>query len=293
MATVPTVAQKAQAFKDFLDSEKVKNRLQEVVGDKANQFALSILQLYNSNSKFNSVNHTSIMNAVLTATALDLPINHNLGFSYVVPYGDKAQFQIGYKGFIQLAQRSGQFKRIVSVEVYANQLVEENPIEGYVFDWKQKPVADEIPCGFLAYFKLLNGFEAELYMSYEEVMNHARKYSKAINSKSSPWQTNFNAMAKKTVLKLLLSRQAPLSIEMQTSILADQSVVQDDNSFNYVDNPKTTESAVEVVSDEQFLMLENNIENGTHTSKEVQESGYSFTAQQKEKLAVLAGGQNE
>ncbi|MDO9777390.1 recombinase RecT, partial [Glaesserella parasuis] len=106
-----------------------------------------------------------------------------LGFAYIVPYQNRkekkteAQFQLGYKGLIQLAQRSGQFKRLVAVPVYEKQLIAEDPINGFEFDWKQKPAKDEKPIGYYAYFKLINEFTAELYMSTQDVYDHAARYS--------------------------------------------------------------------------------------------------------------------
>ncbi|SSX81841.1 phage recombinase [[Actinobacillus] rossii] len=132
--------------------------------------------------------------------------------------------------------------------VYEKQLINEDPINGYEFDWKQKPAQGEIPVGYYAYFKLLNDFTAEIYMTYDEVNEHAKKYSQTYRTylqkkeqgqwASSVWGDNFDAMALKTVMKLLLSKQAPLSVEMQSAVLADQAVVKDveKNEFAYVDN---------------------------------------------------------
>jgi recombination protein RecT len=178
------------------------------------------------------------MSAMMGAV-LDLPINQNLGFAYIVPYGDKAQFQIGVRGLVQLAQRSGQFKTISSTPVYDGQLKSQDPLKGFEFDWSAK-TSDKV-IGFVAYFSLINGFEKTLFMSIDEVSTHGKKYSKTFGNKYGVWQTDFNAMGEKTVLKRLLSKFAPLSIDMQKAIVVDQSVIKDAETLDvqYVDNEET------------------------------------------------------
>lgn len=229
--------------KTFFNQETVKKKFEELLGKRAPAFITSVLQIVNSNKLLANAEPGSIFNAAATAATLDLPINNNLGFAWIVPYKTKqadgtfanvAQFQLGYKGFIQLAQRSGQFKSISATPIFEGQLVSENPLTGYEFDFKVKK--SNMPIGYAAYFKLLNGYEATLYMTIDELKEHGKKYSKTFNN--GVWQTDFDAMATKTVLKLLLSRFAPLSIEMQTAITVDQSVVNDNNTVDveYVDN---------------------------------------------------------
>lgn len=220
--------------KTFFNQETVKKKFEELLGKRAPAFITSVLQIVNSNKLLINADPASIFNAAATAATLDLPINNNLGFAWIVPYAGKALFQLGYKGFIQLAQRSGQFKSISATPIFEGQLVSENPLTGYEFDFKVKK--SNIPIGYVAYFKLLNGYEATLYMTIDELKEHGKKYSKTFNN--GVWQTNFDAMATKTVLKLLLSRFAPLSIEMQTAINVDQAVVNDNNTVDveYVDN---------------------------------------------------------
>jgi recombination protein RecT len=146
---------------------------------------------------------------------------------------------MGYKGFIQLAQRSSQFKSIYASPIYKGQIVNENPLEGYEFDFTQK---SDVLVGYAAKFKLLNGYEATLYMSIEQLQKHGKKYSKTFGNKSGLWSTDFDAMASKTVLKLLLSKFAPLSIDMlQRAVITDQALVNDADTVDvtYIDNDET------------------------------------------------------
>ena len=231
--------------KAFFDRPVVQEKLKELVGKNAPAFATSVLQIVNSNSMLVNADPQTVFSAACMAATLNLPINNNLGFAYIVPFKNnktntiEAQFQLGYKGFIQLAQRSGQFSRIAATPVYEGQLLSANPLLGYEFDWSVKPSGS--PIGYVAFFKLINGFTAELYMSKEEVMKHANKYSQTAKKGFGVWKDQFEAMALKTVLKLLLSKQAPLSIEMQTAQLADQAIVRDveTNDFDYIDHSES------------------------------------------------------
>lgn len=242
----------ALTAKGLFSQQNVKAKFEELLGKKAQGFMTSVLQIVASNGLLAKADPHSIFHAAATAATLDLPINQNLGFAYIIPYntkdGCKAQFQLGYKGFIQLAQRSGQFSRIAATPIYDGQIVAENPLTGFEFDFTIKPKGD--PIGYAAYFRLLNGFEATLYMTVAEVKSHGQKYSKTF--KNGTWQTDFNAMATKTVIKLLLSRFAPLSIEMQKAIITDQAVInnEDATDITYIDNePEDVEDKKEAIKD--------------------------------------------
>ena len=181
----------------------------------------------------------SILLACLTAASLDLPINQSLGFAYIIPYKNNktgemvAQFQMGYKGFIQLAQRSGQFKTINVSEVREGELTAQNNLTGESeFVWTHID-RDKLPViGYVAYMRLINGFEKSLYMTVEELKKHGLKYSKTFKLGFGLWKDEFDTMAKKTAIKLLLARYAPMTTDMQTAQLADQAVVGE----GYVDN---------------------------------------------------------
>lgn len=235
--------------KEFFNRQDVKQKFAELLGKRATSFITSVLQIAAQNSLLAKADPASIYQAAAVAATLDLPLNQNLGFAYIVPYNQKykdeqglwqtkqvAQFQMGYKGFIQLAQRSGQFKSIYSTPVYEGQIVEENPLDGYVFDFSKK-TTDKI-VGYAAKFKLLNGFESTWYMTTEQLKIHGGKYSKSFNNDKGLWNTDFDAMANKTVIKLLLSKFAPLSVDMQRAVITDQSVINNAETIDvtYIDN---------------------------------------------------------
>lgn len=202
----------------------------------------------------------SLIYAGIKATALDFALDNNLGFAYVIPYNNKrkitcedgsvrdvvvkeAQLQWGYRAFIQLAIRSGQFKRINVTDVKEGEIKFMNLLTGEItFD--AAPNRLELPViGYAAYFELVNGFSKTLYMTVEELQRHAMAYSKTYSSKyestrnSSKWATDFDAMAKKTVIKLLLSKYAPLSVQMQEAVRTDQAIFDDNGRQEYSDAP--------------------------------------------------------
>lgn len=239
--------------KSFLENEDCKKRFQDVLGKKTNQFVASLLNTVSANKSIQECEPKSIISAALIAASFDLPIDSNLGFAAIVPYGStegkKAQFQIMAKGFIQLAIRSGQYIRMNYSEVYEDELKSYNPItKEIVFDATFKPegqresgLTDKI-VGYFASFELITGFKQSMYMTVNEIRNHAKKYSKSYqydlrkNSKSSRWSEDFDVMAKKTLIKMLLSKWGILSIDMQRAIFADQRVY-DENGGEFVDNP--------------------------------------------------------
>ena len=185
---------------------------------------------------------------------MDLPIDPNLGFAYIVPYNNKgkneAQFQMGYKGFVQLAIRTGQYKRINVTELYEGHFESYDPITDELKYNLDNRLSDEIT-HYVAYFQTINGFEKYNVMSKEEIETHAKKFSKTYSYKGSSWQTNFNTMAKKTVLKLLLSKFGILSIEMQTAQKADQAVIREFDKNNieveYVDNENNINDTIDEI----------------------------------------------
>jgi recombination protein RecT len=294
--------QKKQTVKSFFDREDVKAKMNELMGKNAASFATSVLQIVNSNAMLKDAEPASIFNAACMAATLNLPINNNLGFAYIVPYKKnfkdgsgkwcnviEAQFQLGYKGFIQLAQRSGQFKTISASRVCDGQLISENPLTGYEFNWSNKQ-SDKV-IGYVAYFKLLNGFEAWLYMSDAEIRKHATDYSQTFKTGKGVWVDKYEAMALKTVLKLLLSKQAPLSIEMQSAVLADQSIVKDVESkeFEYIDHQAADTPILIDLSNNPDLYAKvlANVQNGSLDKISVLSGeSYSFNEDQQKELSA-------
>lgn len=254
----------ATTTKSYFQQDNVKAKFQELLGAKAAGFITSVLQAVASNDLLAKADPQSVFHAAAVAATLDLPINQNLGFAYIIPYNQKqkdgsykciAQFQIGYKGFIQLSQRSGHFKTISSTPIYKGQLIESNPLTGFVFDFNIKD-SDEV-IGYAAYIRLLNGFEKTLYMSKEDLNKHGVRYSQTFKKGFGLWKDDFDAMATKTVLKLLLSKYAPLSIEpIQRAVITDQALINDAEAtdITYVDNEvveidKEVERSVLMISD--------------------------------------------
>jgi len=250
--SVAVAQQSVVTAKSLFARDEVKKKFEEMMGKRSASFITSVLQIVASNNLLAKAEPNSVYQAAAMAATLDLPLNNSLGFAYIVPYNQKykdasgqwqtkqvAQFQLGYKGYIQLAQRSGQFKTLASCPIYDGQIVEQNPLTGYVFDFT-KPSTGKI-VGYAAYFELVNGFQKMMYMSIEEMKAHGAKYSKTFSNDKGLWNTDFDAMANKTILKLLLSKYAPLSVELQNAVVADQSTVTNHETVEveYVDNEPT------------------------------------------------------
>jgi recombination protein RecT len=215
------------------NSESVQRKFEKLLGQKSAGFISSVLQTVNNNSLLAKADPATILNAAATAASLDLPINQSLGRAWIVPFKGQAQFQIGYKGFVELAQRTGQYRSINAIEIYENQYQGFNALtEEIDADFSVEGKGNVV--GYAAYFELLNGFKKTVFWSKDKVEQHAKRFSKSFGN--GPWKTDFDAMAKKTVLKHTLSNWGILSIEMQTAQLADQAVIPEDGKYQYVDN---------------------------------------------------------
>lgn len=222
-------------LQSMLANLSVKKRFEEMLGTKAAGFMSSIMTITNGNKALQSCDPKTILSAASIAATLDLPINPNLGFAAIIPYGSEAQFQVMYKGYVQLAMRTGQYKLLNVSEVYEGEIKSVNRITGEItFDFEAKK-SDKI-IGYCSYMRLINGFEKYLYMTREDIDRHAKRYSQTYKSQkdyirnNSKWTTDFDAMAKKTVLKLLISKYGIMSIDMQTALQADQAVVKDNGN---------------------------------------------------------------
>ena len=206
-----TAAKEAKTLKGMLESPAYKKKFEEMLGKKAAGFMSSIIAVTNNNNYLMKADPATVIGAAAQAAMLDLPINQSLGFAYIVPYKGAAQFQLGYKGYIQLAQRSGQYVDIGAKTVYEGELEYENRLlDKFKFGNR---TGDKV-IGYLAYFRLTNGFEKMLFMTLDEMQTHAKKYSQNYKGGTDKWGlADFNVMAEKTVLKRLLSKFGPLSIE--------------------------------------------------------------------------------
>ena len=224
--TTPQTTEK-QTVKSLIESANVKQRFIEMLGARAPQFISSVISLVNSDTMLaKATPHSVIFSAAMAAT-LDLPVNKNLGFAWIIGYNTKqpdgsyrveAQFQMGYKGYIQLALRTGQYKKINVAEVYEGQIKKFNRIkEELEFDFNAPDTGEVV--GYVAYFELMNGFEKLVYWPKSMVEAHQKRLVKA--QSSIPWKTDFDKMAKKTVLKHTIATWGILSVEMQKALRTD------------------------------------------------------------------------
>jgi recombination protein RecT len=254
----------------YIRNDIVKKRIDEMLGKRSNQFITALIAATNNVAHLNECTAPSVVNAALTVAALDLPINNNLGFAYIIPYLNskkvgnswvkeyEAQFQMGWKGFIQLAQRSGQYKTIAATAVYEGQLKATDPLLGDTFDWSAK-TGDKI-LGYVAQFQLMNGFSKDLYMTMDEIKEHANRFSQAYRSdqqydkKSSTWSNDFDAMAQKTVIKMLISKFGPMSIDpqMQMAVERDQAVIEEGGEA-YPDNTEAINDRIRAAESREEL----------------------------------------
>ena len=216
---------------ELMHSPAVVGKLNDVWNSPqmANSFMSSVISVANGNPQLRNAEPMSIIGAAMVAATMQLQVIPTLGQCYIIPYGKKAQFQVGYLGLLQLCQRSGQFKKILAAPVHEGEYVSGDEFdEEYVFDKKQKK-SDKV-IGYMAKFELLNGFTKVAYWDIEKVKAHATKFSQAFRAGfNSPWKSDFDAMAQKTVLKSIL-KFAPKSIEMQNAVTFDQSVINTNTS---------------------------------------------------------------
>lgn len=229
-------APRKSPLQSLLDAPRVQDRIEKVLGKRANTFASSIITVASNNKLLSTAEPKSILAAAMIAAALDLSIDQNLGLFYIVPYKNNktgitsAQGQLGYKGLIQLCLRSGQYETINVVDIREGEIISRDRLTGEI-DFAF--IADDVErektkiAGYVAYFRTLGGFKKTLYMSIPEIEAHGKKFSKTYNYKGSSWQSNFEAMAKKTVLKSLLNTWGPKSVELNYAMGADQAVVKD------------------------------------------------------------------
>lgn len=231
--------QQKVTIQSLVHNEEFVSKAQDILQDGTPQFMASVLTLANSNKLLGECDPIKLYNCCLMAAALKLPFNQNLGQAYIVPFKGEPQLQIGWKGFIQLAQRSGQFKRINYSDVREGEIVKRDRLTGEIeFDWLDDAEREKKPViGYVAYFELLNGYQQALYMSKAEVEAHAKKYSQTYKQGFGVWKDNFDAMARKTLIKRILNQFAPLSVDMAKAMEYDQA----DANGRYPDNADRVE----------------------------------------------------
>ncbi len=217
MEDYPVAQKNINLMKGIIANEAVKERVKNIVGKEAGTFLASCLDLYTTN--LTSCDPNAVFAQCLKAAALHLPVSNALGFCYVVPYKNVPTFTLGYRGLIQLAQRTGLYKYINADMVYEGEEVKTNRVTGMV-EISGEPTSDNV-IGYFAYFQLLNGFEKCVYWTKDRVYKHGKRYSKSFENPNAPWKTNFDAMALKTVIRQLISKYGVMSIEFAESITND------------------------------------------------------------------------
>lgn len=248
-------------LKGLLSSPAVQKKFHEVLGDKSQGFTSSVLSLVNNDAYLAQSEPMSIMTSAMIAATLDLPLDKNLGYAYIVPFKDykdgnkqKGQFILGYKGYIQLAQRSGQYEALNAIAVYEGELKSWNRLtEKIEFDPEGK-TSDEV-IGYVGYFKLLNGFEKTTYWTKQQMEAHWIKNNKSRNKTelSGVWKSDYDAMAIKTVLRNLLSKWGILSVEMQKAVSSDETVSEMDIATGEI------KDATPVFEDDEQVQIPENI----------------------------------
>lgn len=206
-------------LKGILNNETMQQNFRNILAENAGAFMASIIELYQSDGALQKCDPNRVVLEALKAATLKLPINKQLGFAYIIPYNNVPTFQLGFRGLIQLAQRSGQYRYINADVVCEGESVNYNRITGMLEI--SGTAKSETPVGYFAYFQLLNGFEKCVYWTREKVEAHAKRYSKAWSKADSPWYTNFDAMALKTVLKTIISKYGVMSVEFANAIAND------------------------------------------------------------------------
>lgn len=251
-------------FSVALQSDAYQKLIANTLRDEKirNRFIADISTVVSNNPALQDCDSGTILSAGFMAQSLNLSMSTQLGQCYLVPFNDRknnrkvAQFQIGYKGYIQLAMRSGQYRDINVCEVREGELAEFDPLRGFTFNWDRNYISRKSKkvIGYVAYFQLLNGFEKQIYYDYQEMLDHADTYSSAFSKEayerlqkglipqnelwkySSFWYKDFNGMAFKTALRQIISKWGPMSIEMQEAYKKDQAVMEANGDYDYVDS---------------------------------------------------------
>ncbi|EMF0041864.1 recombinase RecT [Enterococcus hirae] len=235
-------------FKTLMSQPAMKKKFNDILHEKSDAFMGSLLTLVGGDDYLSKAEPMTIIASALKAATMDLPIDKNLGYAYIVPFNRKenvgkewithneAQFILGYKGYIQLAQRSGQYKALNAIEIYEGQLIEWNPLtEEFQFNYNAKQ-SDRV-IGYVGFFELLNGFKKTVYWTKQEVEAHRIKHTKGFDKTklTGAWKENYDAMAIKTVLRNMLAKWGILSVEMQNAVTSDERVFRFDENNDLVE----------------------------------------------------------
>lgn len=246
-------------FASFINQGAIQNRIIKTIGSERGQrFITAIVSAVNNNSSLAECTNDSIYSGALLGESLNLSPSPQLGHYYLVPFKDKekgkvAQFQLGYKGYLQLAIRSGYYKKINVLDIKEGELIKYNPLDeeievNLIEDEEKREKAKTI--GYYAMFEYTNGFKKTLYWSKSKMIEHAKKYSQGYRADLSKgtsytfWSKDFDGMAFKTMLRQLISKWGIMSIEMQNAVEKDMAVINEDGTPDYVDNKRPEEPVV-------------------------------------------------
>lgn len=257
MAVQNSLVKKSLGLTSYLTQDAVKNQINEVIGGKNGQrFISSIVSAVNNNPQLAQCTNQSILSGALLGESLKLSPSPQLGQYYLVPFKDKnkglvAQFNLGYKGYIQLAIRSGQYKKLNVLAIKEGELVKFDPLNeeievNLIENEEEREKAQTI--GYYAFLEYINGFRKAIYWSRARMEAHALKYSAGYRAKKGCtfWEKDFDAMAYKTMLRQLISKWGIMSIDMQSAIDADTALINEDGTKVYVDNePDIVEATIE------------------------------------------------
>lgn len=264
-------------FMSYVSTKSIQTAIQKIVGQDSQRFISAITSAVTTNPALSECTNDSIVSGALLGESLKLSPSPQLGQYYLVPfnvyqgkengknvYKKVAQFQLGYKGYIQLAIRSGQYKDIDVIEIKEGEYLGRDKNTGkYVFNF----ISDEVErdeketIGYLAYFEYLNGFSKQLYWTKERMKTHAEKYSTAyandLKKKTSYsfWSTDFDGMAFKTMIRQLISRWGVMSVEFQTALENDMAVIENDKP-RYVDNEPILPGKIDNVIESKEVKLD-------------------------------------
>ena len=226
----------AQRMREVLNMSSSQSLMADVLRENKEAFVASLIDLYGSDNYLAQCDAGAVLKEALKAVSLKLPINKQLGFAYIIPYKNhktgmqEPQFQLGYKGLIQLAQRTGAYASMNMDNVYEGELRIRDKVSGDV-DLGGEPISDKV-IGYFAYIRTVNGFSKTLYWPMEKLLAHVKRYSKSYQQGAAIWKNNFDEMAQKTVMRNLLSRWGIMSVDLQTAIshenadLADEAIVE-------------------------------------------------------------------
>jgi recombination protein RecT len=227
----PAPIKRIDLLKQTLEAQSVQDQFKNALQDNAGPFVASVIDLFNSDTYLQKCEPNLVIMEALKAAILKLPIIKSLGFAYIVPFKSNGvlvpQFQIGYKGLIQLAMRTNEYRIINADVVYDGEYRSRNKLTGE-FDLSGEAKSEKI-IGYFSYLEMKNGYSKTIFSTVEKVTAHAQKYSKSFHQENGPWKKEFNAMAIKTVLRGLLGKWGILSVEM-LSVLDDDDITQQDTS---------------------------------------------------------------